>query len=668
MSFFGLSKKEPPLPWPRGEDGAPEPAALLTHTDARGLETEITVTMLRSYGIPAVTSLSGEGLIGELYTGAPSFGTDVFVPVSFLEDARALLEAPALDDAAENESIPEDDSLTAAVSVRAREEYEKWMSSPALTEEERRELRAVADDFSELESRFSEPLPFGTAGLRGVMALGVNRMNIHVVRHVTQAFAETLLEDDSASAGRDKIEVAVCRDCRVNSRLFSEETAAVLAGNGIRVRVFDDMRPTPELSFAVRYYGCAGGVNITASHNTREYNGYKVYLSDGAQLPPATSERIAERMNRLDIFDSVKRVDYAEALSRGMITVMGRETDEAFLSSVIAEVSKSDKAERRLSVVFTPFHGAGRLLVPEALSRLGFENVLSVEEQTAPDGNFPTVLSPNPETPESFALAVKKARVSDADIIIGTDPDCDRIAVLPRHGGEYVHLSGHKTGVLLLDYIAERRRGADDMPKNPVALKSIVTTDMARRAAEARGVRCIDTFTGFKFMAEMKNKLEAEGSGSVIFSYEESYGYMLGDYVRDKDAVTAAALISEMASSYLSRGMTLIDALDALYEKLGYYDEGAVSLIMPGADGARDMRRLMSSLRLHPPARISGARVVARRDYLTGEELRDGKKTTPPDGLSGSDVLRFDTEDGAAVLIRPSGTEPKIKVYILAQG
>jgi phosphoglucomutase len=337
---------------------------------------------------------------------------------------------------------------------------------------------------------------------------------------------------------------------------------------------------------------------------------------------------------------------------------------------VVAEASRGAAAGREaapgLRIVFTPFHGAGRDLVPEALSRLGYENVLPVEEQMAPDGNFPTVDSPNPENPESFALAVKKARASDADIAIGTDPDCDRIAVMARRGGEYAHLSGHKTGVLLLDFIAGRRRLSGDMPERPVALKSIVTTEMARRAAESHGVRCVDTFTGFKFMAERKNELEASGEGEVIFAYEESYGYMSGGYVRDKDAVTAAALIAEMSSWHLSRGLTLHGALGELYEKLGYYDEAAVSLIMPGADGARGMRRLTDSLRSAPPALIAGARVVSRRDYLTGAEYRGGARTETE--LRGSDVLRFDMEDGASVFLRPSGTEPKIKAYVLARG
>ncbi|MDR1065369.1 MAG: phospho-sugar mutase [Oscillospiraceae bacterium] len=666
MSFFGFSKKDAAIPWPRGEDGGPEPAALLCRTEARGFETEIIAGMLRSFGVPAITKTSGDGFIGELYTGAPSFGVDIFVPRSRLNDARALLEADEYTDeytGEYTENVPPDGGAAAEYFA----EYERWLASPALSESELRELRDIAADSREIESRFSGGLQFGTAGLRGVMALGTNRMNIYTVRLATQAFAEIILE----RLGGDN-EVAVCRDCRVNSRKFAEEASSVLAGNGLRVRIFDDMRPTPELSFAIRRYGCAAGINITASHNTKEYNGCKVYWTDGAQLPPDAARAVAERMEKLDVFDSIKRADYADAAARDLVTVMGRETDELFLESVLAEARRCgadtdmNAPGRELRIAYTPFHGAGRVLVPEALARLGYKNVFTVNAQMTPDGDFPTVSSPNPENPESFALALNTAESARADIIIGTDPDCDRVAVLARREGGFAHMSGHKTGVLLLNFIAGGLRRAGAMPDKPVALKSIVTTDMARRAAEVHGVRCIDTFTGFKFMAEMKNKLEAEGSGSVIFSYEESYGYMAGDFVRDKDAVTASALIAEMSAWYSSRGMTLFGALDELYEKLGYYDEAAVSLVMPGADGARETLSLMSSLREYPPDKLSGARVVSRRDYLAGAEYKDGNETAL--ALSGSDVLRFDTEDGAAVLIRPSGTEPKVKIYVLARG
>lgn len=548
--------------------------------------------------------------------------------------------------------------------MSARTEYEKWLASPALSESERDELLSIADNDEEIESRFFAPLSFGTAGLRGVMALGTNRMNIHVIRHATQAFAEVILR----RKGQD-CEVAVCHDCRNNSRLFAEEVSSVMAANGIRVRLFEDMRPTPELSFAIRKYACAAGINITASHNTREYNGYKVYWSDGAQLPPAEAALVAERMAEIDIFASIKHTDFRRALADGKIVLMGEETDEAFLKAVLGEATDRDVVAAvadKFKVVYTPFHGTGRLLVPEALRRLGIKHLYTVEEQMIPDGNFPTVESPNPELPEGFKLAEKLAKEVDADIIIGTDPDADRIAVLVRDRDCYRHLSGHKTGVLLLDFIIASKNRSNTLPDNPVALKTIVTTDMARRAAEAAGISMFDTFTGFKFMAERKNELEAAGEGNVIFSYEESYGYMVGDYVRDKDAVTAAVLITEMAAWYYSRGYTLLDALRELSKKLGYHGEETASLVMPGIEGMRDMENLMSQLRTSPPAEIAGTSVISHRDYLPGLEYGEGRETALP--LKGSNVLRFDLSDGTAVLIRPSGTEPKIKVYILARG
>jgi phosphoglucomutase len=435
------------------------------------------------------------------------------------------------------------------------------------------------------------------------------------------------------------------------------------------VRIFDDMRPTPELSFAVREYHCAAGINITASHNTSEYNGYKVYGSNGAQLSPDDAAIVADNMARLDIFGSIKRMDYDAAVSRGLITSMGAETDERFLS-LVASAVRFGELERNYSVrpkiVYTPFHGAGRVLVPEILARLGYD-IFPVAAQMSPDGDFPTVVSPNPENPESFTLAIELAREVGADIIIGTDPDCDRVAVLALQDGEYRHISGNKTGALMLDYIINERRRCGDMPENPVAIKTIVTTELVRDIAAAQGVDCRDTFTGFKFMAELKDELESAGQGNVIFAFEESYGYMPGDFTRDKDAVTASALIADMTSHYLSRGMTLTGALDELQRKYGYSFERTVNLVMPGLDGLFEMRRLTQALRENPPRDIAGTAVVSRRDYLVGTET-DANGIARPIALRGSNVLRYALADGTAVLVRPSGTEPKIKVYILARG
>ena len=476
-----------------------------------------------------------------------------------------------------------------------RERYEQWLNSPALSQEEKAELQSIAKDEKEIESRFFAPLEFGTAGLRGTMCVGLHQMNIHVIRHATQAFAQVILDEGSEAAERG---VAVCFDCRNHSREFARETACVMAGNGIKVRLFESLRPTPELSFAVREYGCIAGVNVTASHNPKEYNGYKVYWADGAQLPPRHAAAIAKKMEELDLFTSIRRMDYDEAVAKGMISLMGEETDEKFLANVMGQMNDKAAVEKvadTFKMVYTPFHGTGYKLIPETLRRLGMKHVLCVPEQMVVDGNFPTVVSPNPENPEGFYLAVELAKKEGADFILGSDPDADRVGIMVRNDqGEYIVISGNQTGVLLLDYLIGARRRAGTLPANAVALKTIVTTEMARKVAETNGVKCFDTFTGFKFMAEKKNKLEASGEGKVIFSYEESYGYMLGDYVRDKDAVTAALLLTEMAAWYAGQGMTLYDALQKCFEKYGYYGKeqqpGHARPGRPEEDGRPDGR------------------------------------------------------------------------------
>ena len=548
-------------------------------------------------------------------------------------------------------------------------EYEKWLSSPALSAEEKAELTAIRDDKKEIEARFFDQLAFGTAGLRGTMGVGLYKMNVHVIRHATQAFAEVILAEGAARAAKG---VAVCFDCRNNSDVFAKEAACVLAGNGIPVRLFDALRPTPELSFAVREYGCIAGINVTASHNPKEYNGYKVYWEDGAQLPPKHADQVAKKMRELDVFDSVKRMDYEKALADGKIVLMGEETDRKFLDNVMAQVNDRavvEKVADTFKMVYTPFHGTGYKLIPEVLHRLGLKHVLCEPKQMVVDGNFPTVVSPNPENPEGFYLAVDLAKKEGADFILGSDPDADRVGIMVNTGnGEFKVISGNQTGVLLLDYLIGAKKRAGTMPENPVALKTIVTTEMARKVAETNGLRCYDTFTGFKFLAQKKDQLEHAGEGKVIFAYEESYGYMMGDYVRDKDAVTAALLLTEMAAWYANQGMTLYDALMNLYKKYGYYAEKTHNLVMPGLDGLKDMAALMETLRANPPKEISGVAVDQFKDYSDGSVIHcaDGSKSTME--LSGSNVLRFEMADGTSVIVRPSGTEPKIKVYILTQG
>ena len=548
-----------------------------------------------------------------------------------------------------------------------RDVYEKWLSSSALSEAEKEELRSISGDEKEIESRFFAPLEFGTAGLRGTMCVGLHQMNIHVIRHATQAFAEVILAEGPEAVKRG---VAVCFDCRNHSQEFARETADVMAGNGIPVRIFESLRPTPELSFAVREYGCIAGVNVTASHNPKEYNGYKVYWQDGAQLPPHHAEAIAKKMEELDFFASIKRMDYDEAVEKGLITVMGAETDEKFLSNVMGQVNDKaavEKVAATFNMLYTPSHGRGYNLTPEALRRLGMKHVICVPEQMVIDGNFPTVVSPNPENPEGFYLAVDLAKKEGADFILGSDPDADRVGIMVRTSdGEFKVLTGNQTGVLLLDYLIGAKQRTGKMPANPVALKTIVTTEMARKVAETNGLKCYDTFTGFKFLAEKKDKLENAGEGKVIFAYEESYGYMLGDYVRDKDAVTAALSLTEMAAWYAGQGMTLYDALLACYEKYGYYGEKTLNLVMPGLDGLKKMADLMANLREKPPVEIAGVGVLQQKDYKDGSvvNVADGAKSTME--LSGSNVLRYEMADGTSLIVRPSGTEPKVKVYILA--
>ena len=550
-----------------------------------------------------------------------------------------------------------------------RENYEKWLHSPALSAAEKAELESIQGDEKEIESRFFDQLSFGTAGLRGTMGVGLYRMNVHVVRHATQAFAQVILEEGAEAAARG---VAVCFDCRNNSDVFAREAACVMAANGIPARLFESLRPTPELSFAVREYYCIAGINVTASHNPKEYNGYKVYWEDGAQLPPKHADQVAKKMKELDVFDCVKTMDYDEAVSKGLITLMGEETDEKFLANVMEQVNDKAVVEKMadtFTMVYTPFHGTGYKLIPEALKRLGMKHVICVPEQMVIDGNFPTVVSPNPENPEGFYLAVDLAKKNNADFILGSDPDADRVGIMVRtKDDDFVVISGNQTGVLLLDYLIGAKRRTGKMPEKPVALKTIVTTEMARKVAEVNGLQCYDTFTGFKFLAEKKDKLENSGEGKVIFSYEESYGYMLGDYVRDKDAVSASVELSEMAAWYASQGMTLYDALQALFEKYGYYGEKTMNLVMPGLDGLKKMADLMANLRQNPPTEIAGVAVKQQKDYQDGSvvNVADGSKETME--LSGSNVLRYEMADGTSLIVRPSGTEPKVKVYILANG
>ena len=547
--------------------------------------------------------------------------------------------------------------------------YENWLNSPALNEAEKAELEAIRNDPKEIESRFFDQLAFGTAGLRGTMGVGLYRMNVHVIRHATQAFAQVILEEGEQQAKRG---VAVCFDCRNDSDLYAREAACVLAANGIFVRLFAALRPTPELSFAVREYGCIAGINVTASHNPKEYNGYKVYWEDGAQLPPVHADEVARKMRELDVFTSIKTMDYDTAVAEGKIVLLKEETDEKYLANVMEQVNDKAVVEKMadtFKMVFTPFHGTGYQLIPEALKRLGMKHVICVPEQMVIDGDFPTVVSPNPENPEGFYLAVEIAKREGADFILGSDPDADRVGIMVNTGnGEFKVISGNQIGILLADYIIGAWKRAGKLPANGVILKSLVSTEMVRKICEVNGLACFDTFTGFKFLAQKKDQLEESGEGKVLMAFEESNGYMFGSFVRDKDAVTAALVLTEMAAWYADQGMTLYDALMGLYKKYGFYAEKTLNLVMPGLDGLKKMAQLMADLREKPPVEIAGVEVTQQKDYKDGSviDVATGAKTTME--LTDSNVLRYEMADGTSLIVRPSGTEPKVKVYILTSG
>lgn len=547
-------------------------------------------------------------------------------------------------------------------------EYERWLASSALTDEERAELEAIRGNEDAIKDRFFAPLSFGTAGLRGVLGTGLYRMNRFTVGAATQGLANLIVQNGAEACARG---VAIAYDSRHFSPEFAQLAACILAANGITVKLYDELRPTPELSFAIRYYGTIAGINITASHNPKEYNGYKVYWEDGAQLPPKEADVVAKEMGALDFFKDVKTMDFEQAKADGLIKMLDWQTDEAYLKEVLKVAINPDCVKQvadDFKLVYTPFHGAGYRLVPEILKRIGYKHIICVPEQMKIDGDFPTVKSPNPENKEGFHLAIDLAKANGVDLIIGTDPDADRTGIVLKNSeGEYVTLSGNQVGVLLIDYVITARKLTGTMPAHPAVLKSLVTTEMARAAAQANGVDCFDTFTGFKFLAEKIKQFETTGSHEYLFAFEESYGYLAGDYARDKDAVTASMLIAEMAAYYRTKGMTLYDAMQTMYEKYGFYTEQTISITMPGVAGLERMKELMAELRQNPLTNVGGHPVEYIRDYQSGvrTHVSDGKTETME--LSGQNVLYYELEGGTSFIIRPSGTEPKVKVYIMAK-
>ncbi len=547
--------------------------------------------------------------------------------------------------------------------------YSTWLSSMYLTDEERKELIAIKGNAEEVESRFFAPLAFGTAGLRGIMGMGLSRMNRFVVAATTQALANIIIKNGEEAMAKG---VAIAFDSRNNSQEFARVCACILAANNIRVYLFESLRPTPELSFAIRHFGAMAGINITASHNPKEYNGYKVYWSDGAQLPPAEADEIAAEILRMDIFTDVNTMDFHKALEMGKIRVLSDKVDNEYMESVLSMAINPDAVRAvadTFKIVFTPFHGAGYKLVPRALTALGYKHILCVEEQMTPDGNFPTVKSPNPENKEGFALAIELAKKNDVDLIIATDPDADRVGIVLRNSeGEYITLSGNQVGILLADYIIKSKKANGTLPENPAILKSIVSTKMVNEVCAVHGVDCYETFTGFKFMAEKIKELEDTKSGNYILAFEESYGYLCGDFARDKDAVTASMLIAEMAAYYKGQGKTLYDVMQELYQEYGFFAENTINIEMEGADGLRKMRQLMVELRRNPPMKFADNDVLAITDYQDGKTYDYVSNSSTHTEISGSNVLTFEVEDGTHIIVRPSGTEPKMKVYILAKG
>ncbi len=547
-------------------------------------------------------------------------------------------------------------------------EYERWLASPALTVDERAELEAIRGDEDAIKDRFFAPLSFGTAGLRGVLGVGLYRMNRFTVGAATQGLANLIVQNGPEACARG---VAIAYDSRHFSPEFAQLAACILAANGISVKLYDELRPTPELSFAIRYYGTIAGINITASHNPKEYNGYKVYWEDGAQLPPKEADVVAKEMGALDFFADVKTMDFEEAKAKGLVKMMDWQTDEAYLKEVLKVAINPDCVKQvadDFKLVYTPFHGAGYRLVPEILKRIGYKHIICVPEQMVIDGDFPTVKSPNPENKEGFHLAIDLAKANGVDLIIGTDPDADRTGIVLKNSeGEYVTLSGNQVGVLLIDYVITAKKLTGTMPEHPAVLKSLVTTEMARAAAEKNGVDCFDTFTGFKFLAEKIKQFETTGSHEYLFAFEESYGYLAGDYARDKDAVTASMLIAEMAAYYRTKGMTLYDAMQTMYEKYGYYTEQTISITMPGVAGLERMKELMAELRATPLTEVAGHKVEYIRDYQSGVRTCVSCGKTEEMELSGQNVLYYELAGGTSFIIRPSGTEPKVKVYIMAK-
>lgn len=542
------------------------------------------------------------------------------------------------------------------------EKYNKWLSYDNLDENLRKDLLDISNDEKEIEDRFYKELEFGTAGLRGKLGAGTNRMNEYVIARATQALANVIKKE-----GKEAMEkgVAFAHDCRIMSPEFALLASLVMASNGIKAYLFDSLRPTPELSYTIRYYKTISGVNITASHNPKNYNGYKVYWEEGSQIKSRISDAVFEEINNLDIFGKYVTMTKEEAIEKGLLVIIGEEVDEAFYKEVMNNSLRSDEElDKNIKVVYTPLNGAGNIAVRTVLDRKGYKNVYVVKEQEMPDGTFPTLVYPNPEDLKAFEYSEKLAYEKNADIIIATDPDCDRLAVEVMHNGKIVALNGNQTGVLLINYLVTTMNEKNIMPQNPVIVKSIVTGEMGAAVANRYNVDVVNVLTGFKNISEIANINEITKEKNYIFGYEESIGYNFGTFVRDKDGVTASLMLTEMAAYYKKQGKTLIDVLEELFKEYGYYKEKGISVVLEGIEGQNRIKRMMTKFREIFPREIEGVKIKEVTDYAVSELLDVESGKISKIDIEPTDAVKFYYEDGSWYTLRPSGTEPKIKLYL----
>ena len=549
-----------------------------------------------------------------------------------------------------------------------KEVYESWLANPYFDEATKQELLSIKDDENEIKERFYADLEFGTAGLRGVIGAGTNRMNVYVVRKTTQGLANYIIKQNAADKG-----VAIAFDSRRMSTEFANEAALCLAANGIKAYIFDALRPTPELSFAVRYLGCTAGINITASHNPPEYNGYKVYWADGAQITPPHDSGIMAEVKAVTDYNEVKTMNRDQAIAAGLSQVIGSDVDDVYIAQLKKQVKNPELIKEyadQIKIVYTPLHGTGNIPARRIMKEIGFENVYVVPEQELPDGEFPTVSYPNPESDEAFVLGLELAKKVDADLVLATDPDADRLGVRVKDkNGEYHDLTGNMSGCLLANYeISQRKAVNGSLPEDGALIKTIVTTNLADAIAKGYGVKLIEVLTGFKFIGQQILGFEKSGKGSYLFGFEESYGCLIGTYARDKDAIVATMALCEAAAYYKTQGKTLWDAMIEMYEQFGYYKDDIKAVTMKGIEGLQKIQDIMNSLRQNPPAEFAGHKVVAVRDYKadTIKNLETGEVT--PTGLPNSNVLYYELTNDAWVCVRPSGTEPKVKFYYGVKG